>query len=130
MTKINVELSIFGDHFDTEELTNILGVLPTSTSSKGDIIRENLTYKETSWNYSTGLTESWHFDEIMEIIIRRFENKEHLIASYAQEHNLESKIFAVIEIEKDRAPSIVLDRRIIGFSTAIDAIFDIDTYVL
>lgn len=62
-TKVKVEFSIYGEAFDTEDITRILKINPTRRWNKGDHIRGNLFRKETCWEINTDYEESYDIND-------------------------------------------------------------------
>jgi hypothetical protein len=57
-TKVRVYFSLFGDTFPLDYVNEKLGITPSNTYRKGDIIPNRSTTlfrKETSWDLDTGL---------------------------------------------------------------------------
>ena len=77
--------SAFSDEFPLEIVTNIIGIEPTKTYKKGDIIERtnnpNLVstkirrWKETDWTLSTGYQESYDINNQLNTILKSLEGK-------------------------------------------------------
>lgn len=52
-TMVMAEFNVLGDQFPLEAVTVYLDITPTESYRKGDIIRNNLSRKETCWCVST-----------------------------------------------------------------------------
>ncbi|PIE85536.1 hypothetical protein CSA08_01385 [Candidatus Gracilibacteria bacterium] len=134
MEKTNIEmiLSIFGDSFDVNDFTKIIGITPTVTWSKGDL---NVEYpsrpsrQETHWGYSTGSIESYNMDDISKKILQLFGNKIEILKSFITHHNLYVKIYIVPIIENNNIPSFYFDREFLKFVYKIGAEIDMDMYI-
>ena len=133
-------LAIFGDVLDHQELSEIVGLNPSTSWNKGDeifhktrsgqVLKLPVVRKEAAWEYSTGPIQTSIFDEMEEYILKIFYDKAQVIRKYVQERKLEIKIDVVVEIEGDTMPSISLSRRFISFLKELDAKIDFDMYLL
>ena len=132
---VKIELSIFGELFNPKELTEKIAVLPTSFGVKGDQISPQTIKgkvrkkKETSWEFSTGLIETFDFEDAFSIIKTNFQTKEDIISSFVKEYDLAVKLFVIIKAGNDTAPGIYMDKEVLSFITQIGAEIDIDIYV-
>lgn len=130
-TRVRVYFSIFGDTFPLEHVTEKLGISPTNTYRKGDIIpnrSRTLLRKETSWDLDTGYQESRDVNEQLQQIINQLRNKVPIISEIKNIYSVECKFFIVVEIEEGKTPGLYLDREVINFASNIEAEFDIDLY--
>ncbi len=131
-TKIKLTFSIFGDSFNPEHLTQNIGIEGISFHKKGDAIpnRENLTWKETSWSYSTGFVETLFFDELTDHLVHILETKIDYILPFVKELELEVKLFVVVEIVDEVKPAIYVNRKILDFLNLFKAEIDFDLYLI
>jgi hypothetical protein len=77
-TNIKLIFSIFGDYFIPEEVTNIIGIAPTSVWRMGDPIpnlNNKFFRKETCWEYTQGYIPTLFFSEISEPFVKQFGSK-------------------------------------------------------
>lgn len=118
--------SAFGDEFPVENVTDVLGIEPTKTYNKGDIIvNPNLvsTYirrrKETDWTVSTGYQESYDINDQLSQILKSLEEKTKELKQLKKKYRLEFLFMIVIQIENDEKPAMYLKKNIIDFSSAV-----------
>lgn len=131
-TLINVELAIFGEIFNPEELTKQFNLEPTMTYKKGDFIRGNSLFirEETNWSIETGYEESLNAEEVVKKLISILEHKKNEIINMQSKHNLKCKLSVVVKIENNEVPSLCFDKHTIGFINSIGAEIDICLYLL
>ncbi|MFD1738714.1 DUF4279 domain-containing protein [Bacillus salitolerans] len=130
-TKVRVYFSLFGDTFPLDYVTEKLGITPSHTYRKGDVIPNRSTTlfrKETSWDLDTGYQESLDVNEQLQQIITQLRNKVSIISEIKKIYSVECKFFIVVEIEEGNTPGLYLDRDIINFASNIEAEFVIDLY--
>lgn len=130
-TKVRVYFSLFGDTFPLDYVTEKLGITPSNTYRKGDIIPNRsatLFRKETSWDLDTGYQESLDVNEQLQQIITPLRKKVSIINEIKKIYSVECKFFIVVEIEEGNTPGLYLDTAVINFASNIEAAFDIDLY--
>lgn len=130
-TQVMVYFSLFGDEFPIEEVTKKLGLIPTQTYKKGDIIPNHSTAsyrKETSWDLGTGYQESFDVNNQFQQILEKLQNKSSIINELKRTYTLDCKFFIVVIIKEGNAPALYLDNEMIKFALSIEAEFDVDLY--
>lgn len=129
-TQIGVSLRIMGEVFDIEKLTEQLGVLPSETWYKGDLIRntgKRRTY--TAWIYNIDRLETLDIGILVFQIRTLFSEKTDKIVPLKNQYNLDIWIDFVVVVENQEPPAIYFDSDFISFAAQIGAQFDIDTYI-
>jgi hypothetical protein len=130
-TKVMVYISLYGDEFPLEDITEKLEVTPTETYKKCDLIpnRSTACYrKETSWDLGTGYQVSLNVNNQLQQIINKLQNKSSIINEIKETYSVECKFLIVVKIEQGNTPALFLDKDIIKFAASIEAEFDIDLY--
>ncbi|WP_336789622.1 DUF4279 domain-containing protein [Paenibacillus sp. MMO-177] len=137
-TKVMVYFSIFGEDFPVNEVTQLLGINPTNSHNKSDVIakEENANVnstkvhyrKETAWKLSTGYQESYDVKEQLDQILERLKYKSEIINQLKLKYKLECLFSIVIIMENGYTPGLHLDKEQIEFANSIKAEFDIDLY--
>ena len=138
MTKFNTQLklifSIFGDDFDPNELTNYIGIKPTSQWCKGDDIYTNVKIsrkrKETCWEFTEGFVQTWKFEELTKKYEKLFAEKFDNIKFFVAKRNLKLKLECIVEIADERTPSLYISKSFISILNYLNADFDFDIYIL
>lgn len=123
--------TIFGDDFPLDTVTRKLGIRPTQSYVKGDVIPRRSTprfRKETAWELGTGYQESYDVSDQLNQVISKLADKEKAIVEVLETYSLLCKIFIVIKINNGATPSLYLDRSVISFASRVGAEFDIDLY--
>ncbi|WP_396021031.1 DUF4279 domain-containing protein [Cytobacillus firmus] len=126
-----VYFSLFGDEFPIGDITDKLGIIPTETYNKGDLIpnSSSICYrKETSWDLSTGYQTSLDVNDQLLQIVNKLQNKTSIINEIKEVYFLECKFLIVVKIEEGNSPALYLDKNIVKFASKIEAEFDIDLY--
>lgn len=131
-TTVRVYFSLFGDEFPIPNVTEKLGIIPTETYKKGDLIPNRsplILRKETSWTIDTGYQVSLDVSNQLQQIINQLKNKVSIINEIKKTYSLKCKFFIILQIENGDTPGLYLDNKQIEFANSIKAEFDIDLYV-
>ncbi|MFE6169339.1 DUF4279 domain-containing protein [Viridibacillus arvi] len=132
-TQVMVYFSLFADEFPLETVTKRLGVAPTESYKKGDLIRKisatkNLVRQYTAWELSTGYQESLDVEIQLEQIVKQIRDKETAINELKIEFDLECRFTIVIIMNDGYTPALCIGLPFIKFANSIQADFDIDLY--
>jgi hypothetical protein len=119
---------LYGDDFDPDEVTRLIGIEPTSTRRKG-----SPTPKHTSWKISSGKIENDVIDvyDMSSALVSRLLPYVERIAKVKQRFRLEAFLEVVLWITTDESksmPAIGFEPRVISFLNTVGATIDIDTY--
>ena len=100
MTKVKLVYSIFSDNdFNITEFSKIVGIDPTVSWYKGDIIRNGNNFrKETSVEFLFDYKDTLFLDDLICDFMNTFSNKIDIISTYIRTNNLQSKFFFVIKL--------------------------------
>ena len=132
-TQVLVYFRLAADDFPVEVVTDRLGIEPTKSFKKGDIVKKinttnNLVRKYTSWELGTGYQESLDVGDQLEQILQQIRNKVTTINELRNEFELECRFTIVIVINDGYTPALYFDNPVIEFANSIKADFDIDLY--
>jgi hypothetical protein len=137
-TTVMAYFKIFGDDFPVNEVTQLLGIEPSESYNKGDVIvrpkNDNLINntvkyrKKTAWVLSSGYQESYDVKEQLDEILEPLKNKSVIINQLNTKYKLECIFSIVIIMENGYTPGLHLDNEQIEFANSINAEFDIDLY--
>lgn len=131
--RIKLELSIFGDDFSPNDLTEELQIKPTSSWLKGDVFKtfkKESKRQECSWNYSTGYLKTLDFDESLQVLLEVLGDKSKYLGEYARKHSLATKFFIVLEMSEEQTPAFYLNRTFLEFVNELRAEIDVDMYIV
>lgn len=129
-TNVGASFRIMGDRYDTAEISRELGITPTITWNMGDQIRNTgKEYKYTAWIFDIEPEETLDINDPLKKLESIFSPKSEILCRLKERYHLEYSIDLVIVIEKQSPPAIYLDSSSVHFAAAIDARFDMDTYV-
>lgn len=125
-----IRFSIFNfTQMNMDEITRIVGVPPSESYKKGDLIRKNLYRKENSWSYSTGYVCGWDVEVELEKMISILSPNIAKLSEYLIANDLISKFFIVLKFDSGTVPALVFPRNFIKIAARLNALIDTDMYV-
>ena len=132
-SQVMVYFSFTADSFPLETVSKRMGIEPTKTHKKGDLIRkisETKTHSRSysSWELCTGYQDSVDAGEQIDQVIRQLKDKEKVINGLRSEFGLACRFTIVIKMNGGATPALYLDVPVIDFASRIQADFDIDLY--
>lgn len=121
-----------GDHFCPKTLTSLLDILPSETWRKGDISGNNSkrAKKYDCWQFSTGDQNVYDINDSLKVIYEKFVDKKKMIKEFVVENKLDVSLDIKIEMNKDQTPAVYFEKEILDFLHWIEAIIDIDMYII
>lgn len=127
-----VYFALDGDDFDPDEVTNFLGIQPTSVMRKGSRVHGKFPAK-SSWAFSTPNVVNEYIDvfDMAAEIVNVLKPKKSLILQAKQRFNLVARLEVVLWFsmnEEHSTPAIGFDEETVSFLGEVGAFIDIDTY--
>jgi hypothetical protein len=129
-TTVMVEFAMGGEEFNPDEVTKLLGILPTETRIKGSMTDGQYHPAiETTWclrNYENSIN---NLDQQLCQIINRIKDKTEILLKLKKEYNLYYIFIIVAYIYDDIESDIYLKRNTLDFISLLDAklTIEIDT---
>lgn len=127
-----VYFTLTGDDFDTDEVTNRLGITPTASWRKGDKGQFNPFLKFANWSLSSGIIpENLQIDILVDAIVSKLYDKIEIINDLKKQFQLSSVLEIVLYIdtnENNSTPVLGHDLRTIEFLYRTGTTTDIDIY--
>ena len=123
-----VYFRLWGEGFDPDDVTALLGIEPTKTELKGDPIP-----RHASWNVSEGKLEADVIDvyEMSSALVKRLEPVAENIVEAMKKYGLQAVLQVVLSVTSDDSkptPAIGFESNVVSFLSAIGASIDVDTY--
>lgn len=116
--------------FNSGEITQTLGIQPTSIGKKGDKIRNGkLERRESFWEIATPFQESYDINEQLTQILHLVLPSEKVLKEITSQIGVIAKIILVIKIENNEKPVMHLNKKTIDFASAVGAEIDFDLYI-
>ena len=127
-----VYFALDGEDFDPDEVTDFLGIQPTSTRRKGSKVPGTIP-KMNSWELSTDNIVNDYIDvfEMATEIVNKLKSKKDLIIQAKERFNVLPRFEVVLWFsmnEEHSTPAIGFEVETVEFLGEIGAFVDIDTY--
>jgi hypothetical protein len=129
-TTICAELTLVGERFDIQHVTDEMGISPSKSKKKGEILKSGNVSKDTFWRLDTGYMESLDSEAVLDKLIGQVRDKASKMTRLSLNCGADWRVGIVIKIENGKAPGTHLSRETIKFIHAINADVDFDIYVL
>jgi len=129
--EIEVEFRLIGTEILPDEITQQLGMNPTSTWLEGDYVpKTKLRLKENGWALaSIGPEQTYELSDYIVPLIDTLLPKSTLIVELCEKYHLYSELSVGVYI-RDETPSINLDQTIISGLEELKTTIDIDLILL
>ena len=127
-TTIRLSFCIYGDYFDVDKVTNIIGFPPTQTAHKGDQLKYRVS-EETFWEYNFAPIETLFIEDNLQVFAAQVMPCLPALSSFIKAFALTSKLLFCLEMSpKENCPAIVFDNKILDILHRLNAWIDIDMY--
>jgi hypothetical protein len=127
--RIKIEFYITGEKINPDEISRILGILPSYTRIKGDYNpNKSIQYQASLWSIETEYYESYDIREQINMIMEVLKNKIEILNKIKHEFQAEFRFVIVVEIPKSGGPIISFDIPFIQFASEIGSEIGIDYY--
>ncbi|WP_346859451.1 DUF4279 domain-containing protein [uncultured Draconibacterium sp.] len=127
-----VYFALKGDSFDTDEVTNRLGIKPTDSWRKGDKGFYKSAVEFAMWRLSTDKGKEYiQIDNLVDEIVSQLYDKIEIINDLKKQFNLDSVLEIVLYIdtnEDNSTPALGHDLKTIEFLYKTSTTTDIDIY--
>ncbi|EGD33106.1 DUF4279 domain-containing protein [Capnocytophaga sp. oral taxon 338] len=127
-TTIRLSFCIYGDYFDVDKVTDIIGLSPTETAYKGDQLKYRVS-EETFWEYNFAPIETLLIEDNLQVFAAQIIPCLPALSSFIKGFALTSKLLVCVEMSpKESCPAIVFDNKILDILHRLNAWIDIDMY--
>jgi hypothetical protein len=128
-----VYLSLFGDNFEPDNVSQHIGLVATAVQRKGARNQDVPVPQVSAWAFSTGKIENDVIDvyEMSECLVEKLAPYALKIAEAKEIFNLTCVLQVVLWMDQDDTksmPAIGFGRSVIDFLKVIGGTIDIDTY--
>lgn len=130
-SNVRVSFSIYGEKFEPNHITEMLGITPTITHIKGEKIENRKVLRpDTVWELDTGYIESLDINEQLDIILTKLEKKTDKLIEVKNKFSVKMLFMIIVYIENEEVPAMYFERKILGFVNEIEAEIGFDVYVV
>lgn len=132
-TNIKITFSIFGFSFNPNNLTTLLGIVPTNMWIEGEVIpnnKKNKKREESAWEYAIH-SSTIYFEEVTDKLVSVFKEKISIINNYVNEvNNLTIKFDIALEIMEEQGVVLYFNKLFLNMVNELNAEIEVDTYIL
>ena len=127
-TTIRLSFCIYGDYFEVDRVTDIIGLSPTETAYKGDQLKYRVS-EETFWEYNFAPLEILLIEDNLQVFAAQVTPCLETLSSFIKAFYLTSKLLFCVEMSPEEScPAIVFDNKILELLHRLNAWIDIDMY--
>lgn len=127
-TTIRLSFCIYGDYFEVDRVTDIIGLTPTETAYKGDPLKYRVS-EETFWEYNFAPIETLLIEDNLQVFAAQVTPCLPALSSFIKAFALTSKLLFCVEMNPEEScPAIVFDNKILDILHRLNAWIDIDMY--
>ena len=127
-TTIRLSFCIYGDYFDVDKVTDIIGLSPTETAYKGDQLKYRVS-EETFREYNFAPIETLLIEDNLQVFAAQIIPCLPALSSFIKAFALTSKLLFCVEMSPEEScPAIVFDNKILDILHRLNAWIDIDMY--
>ncbi len=127
--KISAALTLTGFDCDPEEITKILGILPTKTWIVGDLIGRTILHrKENAWVLKSQLQKNADLESHIKDVLARLQPSWQKVVELCSKYD--SEISCVIYSVESQGEAIHFDKEILKSVFELNAEIDVDYYCL
>lgn len=134
-SKISASFTLLGidynsEDLEPEEITAVIGIVPTKTWKVGDLISKGATlrHKQNGWSLKSKLEDSATLEDHVESVLERLKPSwQHLVKMCTRYY---TEIECIIYVYGDDSPAIHFNRETLKRISELNAEIDIDLYVL
>ena len=127
-TTIRLSFCIYGDYFEVDRVTDIIGLSPTQTAYKGDQLKYRVS-EETFWEYNFAPIETLLIEDNLQVFAAQVTPCLEALSSFIKAFALTSKLLFRVEMSPEEScPAIVFDNKILELLHRLNAWIDIDMY--
>ena len=128
LTTIGLTFCVYGEYFDLEALTRIIGFPPTDKAYKGDALKHRIS-EETFWEYKFPPIKTLYISDCLAV----FEQKVHPfleeLSAFIKTHQLTALFQFCVNIYNEEVPALSFDTSAIDLLHQLNGWIDIDQYI-
>jgi hypothetical protein len=130
-SRISVEFKIYDFSCTSEDITALVGIIPTSTGKAGDLISPNrpLRHQNNFWCIKSPLEQSEELDVHIQEILKILQPGWSVLTELCNHYNAELSCYIYVEDEDMRVPAIHFNKETIQKVSELGAEIDIDMYL-
>ncbi len=126
LIRVSVHFMVSGNIPTFDELTDIVGLFPTTTKNKEDFAHRE--YATDIWEYETDYMKTLKIDEPIVELQSIIYPQKNAIKAYCDRTNTKISFHIVVQSADNNLPEMTLSKEFIQFAALFDADIDFDIY--
>lgn len=128
MAKTYSYLTLVGDVYDTERVTELMKITPDSIRKKGEPVGKNPSFGFTEWSLESGEMELDNVQAAINAIMEKVPCTPEIMRQVADETSAEWNLLIVVYFYGGQLPNLSLSSDTIRFAEHIGAVIGFDRY--
>ena len=128
LTTIGLTFSVYGECFDLEALTRIIGFPPTMQAYKGDALKHRIS-EETFWEYKFASMETLYISDCLAVFEQTVHPFLEELSAFIKTHQLTALFQFCVNIYNEEVPALSFDTSAIDLLHQLNGWIDIDQYI-
>ena len=128
LTTIGLTFCVYGEYFDLEALTRIIGFPPTDKAYKGDALKHRIS-EETFWEYKFASMETLYISDCLDVFEQTVHPFLEELSAFIKTHQLTALFQFCVNIYNEEVPALSFDTSAIDLLHQLNGWIDIDQYI-
>lgn len=127
-SRIIVHLTLHGDEFDSNYVTQRAGIHPNYTRQKNEVLPNGKIFGHTEWGIETSWVDGMDLDAVLELILPTVREKQAVLKQIAQDCHAKWDLLIGVEIWNEIKPDLFFSRENIQLFANLGIEVGIDYY--
>jgi hypothetical protein len=128
LTTIGLTFCVYGEYFDLEALTRIIGFPPTDKAYKGDALKHRIS-EETFWEYKFPPIKTLYISDCLDVFEQTVHPFLEELSAFIKTHQLTALFQFCVNIYNEEVPALSFDTSAIDLLHQLNGWIDIDQYI-
>ena len=128
LTTIGLTFCVYGEYFDLEALTRIIGFPPTDKAYKGDALKHRIS-EETFWEYKFPPIKTLYISDCLDVFEQTVHPFLEELSAFIKTHQLTALFQFCVNIYNEEVPASSFDTSAIDLLHQLNGWIDIDQYI-
>ena len=128
LTTIGLTFCVYGEYFDLEALTRIIGFPPTDKAYKGDALKHRIS-EETFWEYKFPPIKTLYISDCLDVFEQTVHPFLEELSAFIKTHQLTALFQFCVNIYNEEVPALSFDTSALDLLHQLNGWIDIDQYI-
>lgn len=130
MSKVQIHLTLIGNEFDTEKVSEILGINPQYVRQKNELLGNGRCFGHTEWGISSNIETDDSLHSALSFFFQRLENKIDLMREIAVANDANWHLLFEVDVIDKSFPVTYIDSNQIDIIHRLNASMGFDVLML